>query len=305
MSGLPDGKSTTVKLINGEAASMLATLDAGSIDAVICDPPYPEIDRPYGRMTEAAWHEMMHKVVAQCRRILKPKGSAVFVLQPNSRKVGSMRPWLFEFQAWACREWNMIQDIYWWNFTRPPTVHCNRDHGLTRPSVKACVWLGAEDCYRDQNEVLWTSSDANIAARTSSRLLEYHPSGGSMRRARCSQASDERGGVTPFNLLPIASTSAPYSAGALGHGAGTPMDLCHWWMRYISRPGDVICDPFCGSGTMGAVAVAHGRSFVGIDLDADYIEMSRNRIDDARRGNLYRPRNGSKAPTGSMPLFGE
>jgi hypothetical protein len=52
-----------------------------------------------------------------------------------------MRPWLFEFMAKWCREWNMVQDAWWWNHTTAPTVHCQRKYGLMRPSLKACVWV--------------------------------------------------------------------------------------------------------------------------------------------------------------------
>jgi DNA modification methylase len=45
-----------------------------------------------------------------------------------------------------------------------------------------------------------------------------------------------------------------------------------------SKAGDVVLDPFSGSGTTGKVAVKHGRSFVGIDLKADYVAMSQTRI---------------------------
>lgn len=45
-----------------------------------------------------------------------------------------------------------------------------------------------------------------------------------------------------------------------------------------SAPGDTVLDPFAGSGTVGAVALAHGRSFIGIDLSAEYIELARQRL---------------------------
>ena len=268
----------TATLIHGDCLDAMATIPDQSIDCILTDPPYPEISRPYGRMTEADWHAMMRGVVAESRRILKPSGSAVFILQPNSEKVGRMRPWLFEFQAWTCREWNMVQDIWWWNFTRSPTAHCQRIHGLSRPSVKACVWLGNHDCYRDQDSVLWESSLSNIADRSASRMLEYPPSGGAMRRARCAQASVERGGVTPFNLLPISNNNSSNSAASHGHGAGTPFNLADWWTRYISPPGGVVCDPFMGSGTMGLAAIARGRQFVGVERDAGYFAIAEARI---------------------------
>jgi DNA modification methylase len=125
-----------VDLRCGDCLQILPTLPDASVDAVIADPPYPEIQRSYGRMTEAEWHAMMRVVVPECRRILKPSGSAVFILQPNSRKVGSMRPWLWEFMAWCCHEWNMVQDAWWWNIAALPLGGSNKQ-GLLRSSLKA------------------------------------------------------------------------------------------------------------------------------------------------------------------------
>jgi DNA modification methylase len=81
----------------GDCRDVLPTIPDASINAVFCDPPYPEISRDYGRMTEDEWHDMMHTVVVECRRILKPKGSAAFVLQPNYGKIGQTRLWAWEF----------------------------------------------------------------------------------------------------------------------------------------------------------------------------------------------------------------
>jgi DNA modification methylase len=39
-----------------------------------------------------------------------------------------------------------------------------------------------------------------------------------------------------------------------------------------------VLDPFCGSGTTGVVARRHGRRFIGIELNADYVEMARRRM---------------------------
>ena len=82
----------SVTLHLGDCVDWLRTLPDASVDAVITDPPYPEIDRPYGRLTESEWWSLIVEgVIPEVRRILKPTGSAVFILQPNSRKVGSMR----------------------------------------------------------------------------------------------------------------------------------------------------------------------------------------------------------------------
>src|SRR5207248_1329083 len=131
----------------GDCRAEMRKLAAGSIDAIITDPIYPEVSREYGRMPEKDWHAMMREVVAQAKRILKPFGSMVVILQPNSEKVGKMRLWLWDFVAWAGREWNLVQDCYWWAVDMLPLGGIKRDQGLMRPSVKMCVWLGSPDCY--------------------------------------------------------------------------------------------------------------------------------------------------------------
>jgi DNA modification methylase len=271
---------TEVHLLQGDCLDILPTLADKSVDAVITDPPYAEIDRDYGRLTEAEWWDLMMGVCREVRRILKPAGSAVFILQPNSRKVGSMRGWLFEFQAWVCREWNMVQDFYWWNTTALPTVHTHRNRGLARPSSKPCVWAGSPDCYRNQDEVLLVNTDVTRAANLEARVLNYRPSGYSMRDGRLYATAIERGGATPFNVLPIGNGSAQIESA--GHGAGTPIDLAKWWTRYICPVGGVVLDPFVGSGTMAIAAMEYRNGFIGIEKEPKYFAIAERRITAAQ-----------------------
>lgn len=271
-----------MRLFEGDCRDALPALEAGSIDAVICDPPYPEVSRDYGRWTEAGWFEMMRAVVPECMRVLKPTGSAVFVLQPNSERVGRMRTWLWEFMLWAGREWGIVQDVWWWNFAAPPTIHCHESRGLTRPSLKACVWVGPPGCYRDQDAVLWSQSEANAAVDRSDRALSRSPSGQSVRRGRVAASADRRGGTTPFNVIPVANTvsNGDDGAGIHGHGAGTPLALCSWWVRYIAPPGGVVLDPFMGSGTVGLAALRELRDFVGVERHPKHFATAKRRLEE-------------------------
>lgn len=270
------------RLRQGNCLALLRRLPSASVDAVITDPPYAEVNRSYGRLTESAWRHLMEQVVGESRRVLKPRGSAVYILQPNFRKLGSMRPWLWEFMAWAAREWNQVQDVWWWNFCTPPAAGAKRTVGLLRGSLKACVWLGPADCHRDQDAVLWTPADAARAARASDRCQRVsHPCGLSTNRATFAAALAERGGSTPFNVLPIQGASGPDSGGAHGHPAATPQQLCTWWVRYLTRPGDTVLDPFTGSGTVGISALLEGRSFIGFEQHAPYLPIARRRLRDA------------------------
>ena len=273
-----------VELHHGDCLDVLPTLASGSVDLVLCDPPYPHIQREYGYWTEDQWHAMMRSVVGECRRILKPKGSAVFILQPNSERVGRMRTWLWEFLAWTAREWNQVQDVWWWNTSTMPVGGANTA-GLLRPSLKACVWLGESDCYRDQVAVLAEESARNRRYREIGNFQDWdnpcrRRSGSEGLRdnhLRLRTRCVERGGTTPFNVLATGSGS-PIAGGIHGHGAATPAPLCDWWVRYASPSGGVVCDPFMGSGTVGLAALRRRRSFVGIERFDAYFAIARDRL---------------------------
>jgi len=51
-----------------------------------------------------------------------------------------------------------------------------------------------------------------------------------------------------------------------------------WLVRLVTPPGGTVLDPFCGSGTTGAACVLEGFDFIGIEQDAEYVEIARKRI---------------------------
>lgn len=264
-------------LIHGDCRKELKRIATSSVDAIICDPIYPEVSREYGRISERQWHDLMRVLVAECRRVLKPKGSAVFILGPNSERVGKMRLWLWDFVAWAGREWNLVQDCYWWAVDIMPLGGIKREQGLMRPSVKMCVWLGAPDCHRKQDNVLWSPSDTLSARHRSDIALRTGPSGKTYRNSTIAKAADERGGTTPFNCLPI--PVGGNSGAGHDHPAVTPYDVAAWWCKYILPPGGTLLDPMAGSGTMLLAGLDHGASkVIGIEQEARYLRVARRRI---------------------------
>ncbi len=279
---------TETRLILGDCLTELPKLASASVDAVITDPPYPCIDRPYGYWTEAEWFAMMRVVVPECMRIVKPTGSAVFILQPNSERVGRMRTWLWEFMLWVGREWGIVQDAWWWNYTALPMT--KNDNSFLRGSIKACVWVGQCSCFRNVASVRWEESDANKFSRMAGRCtnrLQNRPSGATVRDTRAREAAERNGGVTPFNLLPMKGRSA-FTDSANEHGAATPEELCQWWSRYICPDGGTILDPFIGSGTVGLAAIKQGLGIVGIERDPGYHAIATKRIAAERaKGNLF------------------
>lgn len=67
-----------------------------------------------------------------------------------------------------------------------------------------------------------------------------------------------------------------------GHPAPFPEQLAHDHITSWSNPGDLILDPFSGSGTTGKMAVLAGRNFIGCDISQEYVDMAKKRIDGVK-----------------------
>lgn len=269
-------------LILGDNIEEMKKLPDESVDSVIADPPYACVKREYGYWEESEWHKMMEIAIKQIRRLLKPTGSAMFLLQPNQSTIGSTRPWLWEFLAKYSKEWNMVQDSWTWNYAYMPTTHVSRKHRLMRPSVKICAWFGSPDCYRNQDAILWQPSEANKAHKLSDRAIKRYPSGSSMREGRCIETMNARGGSTPFNLLPLADNLMMCTGGkkaGLTHGATSSLQLCEYWVNYICPKGGVVLDPWSGTATVGEAALKHEREYIGIERMKVYHEEAQKRMD--------------------------
>ena len=64
----------------------------------------------------------------------------------------------------------------------------------------------------------------------------------------------------------------------IGHPAPFPMELPRRCIKLFSYVGDVVLDPFCGSGTTVLVAAENNRKGIGMDVDKKYCELARKRI---------------------------
>lgn len=72
------------------------------------------------------------------------------------------------------------------------------------------------------------------------------------------------------------------------HPTEKPRRLMSEIIADFTAPGELVCDPFMGSGTTGVAAVRAGRRFIGIELNPTYFDLACKRIEDAQRqGSLF------------------
>jgi DNA modification methylase len=71
-----------------------------------------------------------------------------------------------------------------------------------------------------------------------------------------------------------------------GHPCQFPVGLVERLILSLTNPGDLVFDPYVGSGTTAAAAVLRGRRAAGADIDADYLAIAAERVQQAAQGTL-------------------
>ena len=83
--------------------------------------------------------------------------------------------------------------------------------------------------------------------------------------------------VYPNNVLHMATEC--YNR---NHSAAFPVDLPKWFIKLFTQPGDLVLDPFLGSGTTAVAALQLGRNFVGIELMPENVATANARISETQ-----------------------
>jgi len=108
---------------------------------------------------------------------------------------------------------------------------------------------------------------------------DFRDSGSAARFFYCAKASDRD--VLPAEDLPLFGER--HDAERNVHPTVKPTALMRYLCRLVTPPGGVVLDPFMGSGSTGKAAVLEGFRFIGIEREAEYVEIARRRVEKAQK----------------------
>src|ERR1700722_13071596 len=242
-------------VLEGDCLDEMALLPAGSADLVFADPPYNlqlsgELHRPDNSRVdgvEAAWDKFAgfaeydrftRDWLAACRRLLKPSG-ALWVIG-TYHNIFRIGAVLQDLGFW------ILNDVVWRKANPMPNFHGRR---FTN-AHETLLWCatGREARYTFNYEAM-KALNGELQMRSDWLI----PICGGPERLK-----DEDG--------------------RKAHPTQKPEALLHRVLLASSRPGEWVLDPFCGTGTTGAVARRLGRRFIGIERDPSYAALARERI---------------------------
>ena len=242
-------------IIEGDCLAALARLPAGSVDLVFADPPYNlqlsgDLHRPDNSRVDgveedwdkfadfAAYDRFTRDWLAGCRRVLKPKG-ALWV-------IGSYHN-IFRIGA-------ALQDLGFWILN---DVVWRKSNPM--PNFRGRRFTNAHET------LLWCAQ-----SREARYTFNYE----------AMKALNDELQMRSDWLIPLCGGPERLRGGdgKKAHPTQKPEALLHRVLLASTRPGEVVLDPFFGTGTTGAVAKRLGRRFIGIERDPAYVALARRRI---------------------------
>lgn len=182
-------------------------------------------------------------------------------------------PWMLAF-ALRADGWYLRQDIIWHKPNPMPesvTDRCTKAHEYVFLLSKGRRYFYDAEAVK---EPVAASTIARITQPTLSQQV-----GSTRVPGKTNGNMKAVGGTEKRNRRSVWSiTTQPYRG---AHFAVFPTALVEPCILAGSRTGDIVLDPFMGSGTTAAVAIKHGRQFVGCELNRDYKSLQDKRIADA------------------------
>ncbi len=294
-------------IITGDSLEVLRGMEDESVDMCVTSPPYYGL-RDYGvdgqigrEQSPEEYVEKLVQIFREVRRVLKPDGTLWLNLGDsyatssgdnpprNTRNsnghtaksvpAGYKRkdligiPWMVAF-ALRADGWYLRQDIIWHKSNAMPESvrdRCTKSHEyifLLSKSPRYYFNADAirEPCGKKGNAKTFRGGGAYTGGRSfkNSATVERQSHGNTENKA---------GSRNKRSVWSIAT--AQFKA---AHYATFPVKLVRPCILAGCRPGGVVLDPFIGSGTTGVVAIEEGRSYIGIEINPEYVAMATERI---------------------------
>ena len=259
-------------IYQGDALELLKKLPDNSIDLVITSPPYSTlkvyIDNP-GILAD----DYVNWFIPYCKeieRVIKPTGS--FILNINDKVENGFRHhYVYDLISRLHKETGlkMFERLFWNKLKSLP----NRSRFGDR--VEYLFWFAKEKGFQFFLDEMRTEySEKSIKRMTKPLKKRFARSEDDSKLAYKNWAPNPLGAL-PTTLVNISSESKKITD---NHVAVYPIDLVSYFIKGSTKVGDVVLDPFIGTGTTGLAARQLGRNYIGFELEQEYIQDAMNRI---------------------------
>ncbi len=256
----------------GDCVDILKDFPSNSVDLIVTSPPYADQRKQtYGGVKPDEYVEWFLPRSAELLRVLKTSGT--FILNIKERVVdGERHTYVLDLiMQMRMQGWLWTEEFMWhkknshpgkWpnrfrdNWERLLQFNKSRKFSMYQDAVMVPVGKWAESRLASLSETDKKRDESKVGSGFGKNVSNWLG----------------RNQVYPTNVLHMATECANKN-----HSAAFPIELPSWFIRLFTLPGDVVLDPFVGSGTTAIAAIQLGRAYVGIDVNPEYVEMARRR----------------------------
>lgn len=249
----------------GDCADVMAGMDEDCIDMTVTSPPYDNL-RSYAK-SELWCANVWRAVLFQLLRITKPGGVVVWVVGDATIN-GSETGTSFRQALHAKDIGFRLHDTMIYKREGPPLTHNRYEQKFEYMFILSNGRPNTFNGIREECKYAG-SSRSSITMRQDSDSL------GDRSATGCVQPTKLRGNVVEYAVGYNGNTTDKI---AHKHPAIFPESLARDHIITWSNKGDIVLDPFMGSGTSGKMAIEHGRKFIGIERVSEYYKIAQKRI---------------------------
>lgn len=257
------------QIYNQDCRDFMANLEPDSIDLVLTSPPYADM-RAYASIPPDKYVDWFLPIGKLIYQILKTNG--VFVLNiRNSIYSGRRHTYVYDLIHRLHKEagFDLIDDLIWDKGKMLPNSKGNRpmdcwefafvfgkgvDITWNPDNVRTPYDKRSLQRYQTPVKKRWGSSRTELGEK----IVQPHPLG-----------------CFPKNIISIGSENSFQH-----HPAPFPVPFAEWFVKAYSNPGEIVYDPFGGSGTTAVAAQKHGRKWLLTEIHDEYIKVAEKRLAD-------------------------
>ncbi len=259
---------------HGDCRDILPTLPDESVDLIVTSPPYADRRKhTYGGISPEEYVKWFLPIAAELYRVLKPEGS--FVLNIKERVIDGERGTYVMELVLAMRQqgWFWIEEYCWHKKNSYPGKWPNR----FRDAWEHCYHFTKQKRFKMYQEAVMvpmgTWAEKRLKKLTKNDIVrdESRSQSGFGKRV-ANWIGREK--VYPTNVLHLATEVTNKN-----HSAVFPIELPMWFIKLFTQEGDIVLDPFMGSGTTARAAERLKRRYIGIEIKEEYVNLAQAVLD--------------------------
>lgn len=254
-------------LVNDDCQKVLAAIPDASVALVVTSPPYC-MGKEYEPGNDVADFVDAHtKILPEILRVLRPGGSICWQVGYHVENNAIVPLDYLVFDAFRkLTPTPILRNRIIWTFGHGQ--HCEKRFSGRHETL---LWFTKGDRY---------TFDLNAV-----RVKQKYPGKKASRGPRQGEFSGNPLGKNPEDVWDIPNVKANHVE-KLEHPCQFPVALVQRLVRALSRPGDIVLDPYAGVASTGVAALLEKRRFIGAELDETYAAIGAQRLDQTVAGTV-------------------